>query len=93
MQSGPSNGNHGRGWQQYWAGQIRDKKYYIIVSLVLLIVFLGGAWYGSHRGGQPGSRRILYYVDPMNPAHTSPEPGISPCGMKMEPIYADSEGG
>ncbi len=36
----------------------------------------------------PG-RRILYYVDPMNPAHTSDKPGIAPCGMKMEPVYAD----
>ena len=28
----------------------------------------------------------------MNPAHTSPEPGLAPCGMKMEPVYADREG-
>ena len=96
MQSGPSNGNNGKGRQQSWAEQIRDKKYYIIVSLALLIVFLGGAWYGSHRGGQPasaGSRRILYYVDPMNPTHTSPEPGISSCGMKLEPVYAEGDQG
>ena len=25
----------------------------------------------------------------MNPAHTSDKPGIAPCGMKMEPVYAD----
>ena len=95
MESGPSNGNHGNGWH-YWAAQIRDKKYHLIVSLALLVVFLGGAWYGFHKGGQsagPGSRRILYYVDPMNPTHTSPEPGIAPCGMKMEPVYADGEAG
>ena len=24
----------------------------------------------------------------MNPAHTSPEPGLAPCGMKLEPVYA-----
>ena len=28
----------------------------------------------------------------MNPAHTSPAPGLAPCGMKMEPVYADREG-
>ncbi|MEW6660499.1 MAG: efflux RND transporter periplasmic adaptor subunit [Thermodesulfobacteriota bacterium] len=28
----------------------------------------------------------------MNPAHTSPEPGLAPCGMKMEPVYAEEEG-
>lgn len=38
-----------------------------------------------------GSRKILYYVDPMNPSHTSPQPGFAPCGMKLEPVYADSE--
>ena len=25
----------------------------------------------------------------MNPSHTSPEPGLAPCGMKMEPVFAD----
>jgi RND family efflux transporter MFP subunit len=29
----------------------------------------------------------------MNPAHTSPEPGLAPCGMKMEPVYADGPEG
>jgi RND family efflux transporter MFP subunit len=28
----------------------------------------------------------------MNPTHTSPEPGLAPCGMKMEPVYAEDEG-
>lgn len=40
----------------------------------------------------PGQRRILHYVDPMNPAHTSEQPGLAPCGMKMEPVYADESG-
>jgi len=73
-----------------------EKKYYILVSLMLLAVFLGGSWYGARKGspvGSADSRRILYYVDPMNPAHTSQEPGLAPCGMKMEPIYAESETG
>lgn len=39
-----------------------------------------------------GGRKILHYVDPMNPAHTSDEPGLAPCGMKMEPVYADAAG-
>ena len=28
----------------------------------------------------------------MNPAHTSPEPGLAPCGMKLEPVYAEEDG-
>ncbi|MCK5376552.1 MAG: efflux RND transporter periplasmic adaptor subunit, partial [Acidobacteria bacterium] len=34
-----------------------------------------------------------YYVDPMNPSFRSPEPGTAPCGMALEPVYADGEGG
>jgi membrane fusion protein, copper/silver efflux system len=34
-------------------------------------------------------RKVLYYVDPMNPTHTSDQPGLAPCGMKLEPVYAD----
>lgn len=73
-----------------------ERKYYILVSVLVLAVFLAGVLYGTRRGGQGASvdgRRILYYVDPMNPAHTSQEPGLAPCGMKMEPVYADSPGG
>ncbi len=36
-------------------------------------------------------RKVLYYVDPMNPSHTSDKPGLAPCGMPMEPVYADEE--
>ena len=34
-------------------------------------------------------RKILHYVDPMNPAFKSDKPGIAPCGMPLEPVYAD----
>ena len=60
------------------------------------VVLLGaGVWLGqgkvaflerSGRGG--GAQRVLYYVAPMNPAHTAREAGLAPCGMKMEPVYA-----
>ena len=65
------------------------------VLLLCAVFFLAGAWYGKGRGAGKaglGDRKILHYVDPMNPAHTSQEPGLAPCGMKMEPVYADSEG-
>ena len=56
------------------------------------IVILGRnmVWPNQRRQlSRQGEKRILYYVDPMNPSHTSPEPGLAPCGMKMEPVYAD----
>jgi membrane fusion protein, copper/silver efflux system len=72
------------------------KKYWYVPSLLILlaVLFLAGSWYGKTVAGQnaAGGRRILHYVDPMNPAHTSAEPGLAPCGMKMEPVYADDGG-
>jgi len=69
-----------------------------LVALVVLAV-LGAYWAGSRHGQREagrdesaGGRQILYYVDPMNPAHTSDKPGKAPCGMDMEPVYADVAG-
>jgi Cu(I)/Ag(I) efflux system membrane fusion protein len=76
--------------------QTAVKKYWYVAGVLILLaaLFLVGSWYGQRNAAGPkaaGSRRILYYVDPMNPAHTSPEPGFAPCGMKLEPVYADNE--
>jgi len=48
---------------------------------------------GGAGGGGGGEREILYYVDPMNPSFRSPEPGTAPCGMALEPVYADGGAG
>jgi hypothetical protein len=72
------------------------KTLFLILFFILLIAsFRGGTWY-SHRweGGNDessGERQILHYVDPMNPANVSSEPGLAPCGMPMEPVYDDRE--
>ncbi len=78
----------------YWAKKLQlfQRPLYLTVFLLVLVGFLAVTWYGFRKAGQagtPSGRRILYYVDPMNPAHTSPEPGLAPCGMNMEPVYAD----
>jgi RND family efflux transporter MFP subunit len=69
---------------------------FAMLFLFLLVgSFLGGAWYNQRETGKSqdaqGKRRVLHYVDPMNPAHTSDKPGIAPCGMPMEPVYSDDE--
>ena len=94
MQPDPAKASASRTWLT-WAKNIKvvKKPFYLAIFLALLTVFLAGTWYGSRRGVKPrtaGDRRILHYVDPMNPAHTSPEPGLAPCGMKMEPVYAEN---
>ncbi len=71
------------------------------VLLILLLVFAtAGFVVGNFRnqhhaapGSAAGDRRVLYYVDPMNPTHTSDQPGLAPCGMKLEPVYADGPSG
>src|SRR5512136_1784799 len=67
---------------------------YLAVVVVLVAV---AYWAGSRQGARKTvshasqeTRKILYYVDPMNPAHTSDKPGKAPCGMDMEPVYADA---
>lgn len=72
------------------------KSLYLITILILLVVFFLAGIRFSQRGApfsanEIATRQILHYVDPMNPAHTTKEPGIAPCGMPMEPVYADTD--
>jgi YHS domain-containing protein len=66
----------------------------VVASCVLLLAAIS-FWAGFRIGGggatEPGEggRRVLYYVDPMNPGFRSESPGIAPCGMPLEPVYAD----
>jgi Cu(I)/Ag(I) efflux system membrane fusion protein len=44
----------------------------------------------THATASAVQKKILYWVDPMHPAYTSPKPGIAPdCGMKLVPVYAE----
>jgi Cu(I)/Ag(I) efflux system membrane fusion protein len=68
-------------------------------AALLIVTVVTSFWAGSWRARRPSAadnataaRPVLYYVDPMNPAHTSAEPGLAPCGMKMEPVYAEAAG-
>ena len=67
--------------------------YAVLLALIVIVSFLVGSWYtqrpAPNNNSPAAGRKILYYVDPMNPAHTSDKPGIAPCGMKMEAVYAD----
>jgi Cu(I)/Ag(I) efflux system membrane fusion protein len=69
-----------------------------IVAVVLAAgFFLAGVWYNQRatvKGAVHEGRRILYWQDPMHPAYKSDKPGIAPdCGMRLVPVYADSESG
>lgn len=67
-----------------------------IAAMLVGGAFVVGVRYGETRRATAipgGERKVLYYVDPMNPSHTSDKPGLAPCGMKMEPVYADAAPG
>ena len=71
------------------------KRFLFTTFLLVAVVtsFCIGSWNGHRQSAAretPEARNILHYVDPMNPAHTSDQPGFAPCGMKMEPVYADA---
>ena len=65
------------------------------VGATLLIVM--GAFVAGRYTRKPpllaersGTRRVLYYVDPMHPAYKSDHPGMAPdCGMQLEPVFAE----
>ena len=69
----------------------------LLCFTAVLILVVAAYWAGSsrslqHTASHPSrdARKALYYVDPMNPAHTSDKAGKAPCGMDMEPVYADA---
>lgn len=68
---------------------------FLVLFALLVVSFVAGFRFNQHeesRGAlDTGERRILHYVDPMNPGNIAKEPGIAPCGMPMEPVYADEE--
>jgi membrane fusion protein, copper/silver efflux system len=64
----------------------------IVLCLLVGVLLLAAYWYGYRQGEKTLSaqRKILYYIDPMNPAYRSDKPGIAPgCGMPLEPVYVD----
>jgi len=75
-----------------------SKPTFLVAGVVLVVVAFAAGYFISPGGttngtGGSGEREVLYYVDPMNPSFRSPEPGTAPCGMALEPVYADGGGG
>jgi RND family efflux transporter MFP subunit len=63
----------------------------ILIVVIVAIAFVAGDRYGKNKTGGAGTkaeRTVLYYTDPMNPGFRSEKPGTAPCGMPLEPVYA-----
>ena len=59
----------------------------------IAVSFIAGRHYSSGEattsGGGAGDREILYWVAPMDANYRRDEPGKSPMGMDLVPVYAD----
>jgi len=74
-----------------------------IVTVVLIIIALAVGVYIGPRisdfapggaadvDGRGGEKEILYWVAPMDPNYKRDEPGKSPMGMDLVPVYAGDE--
>ncbi len=71
---------------------LRKRLYVVgVCGLVCAAYFAGQGFRPSVVEGA-GSRRVLYYVDPMHPSYRSERPGKAPdCGMDLEPVYDTGE--
>ncbi|RFF28021.1 MULTISPECIES: efflux RND transporter periplasmic adaptor subunit [unclassified Wenzhouxiangella] len=76
-----------------------NKLQVIVIALAAAAVGFLAAWWGlsgSDSGSQEGSgesgREILYWEAPMDPNYRRDEPGKSPMGMDLVPVYADEAG-
>ena len=68
-----------------------------VLVAVVIGVFVGrsiGDPTTSGDGSAPGGdREVLYWVAPMDPEYRRDEPGKSPMGMELAPVYADEVDG
>jgi Cu(I)/Ag(I) efflux system membrane fusion protein len=64
-----------------------------VVMAILIGVFIGRSIGGPTDSGEGGTARgdraVLYWVAPMDPNYRRDEPGKSPMGMDLKPVYAD----
>jgi Cu(I)/Ag(I) efflux system membrane fusion protein len=61
------------------------------IAAIAIGVLLGQRWNGDSATVSPsnGAREVLYWVAPMDPNYRRDEPGKSPMGMDLVPVYAD----
>jgi len=63
---------------------------FIIIVAGILLVYYG--WPNTQTADKnKTTQKILYWVAPMDPNYRRDEPGKSPMGMDLVPIYADQD--
>ena len=63
----------------------------VVIAALVIGVVLGQIWSADGPTGNrsTGEREVLYWVAPMDPDYRRDEPGKSPMGMDLVPVYAD----
>lgn len=73
-----------------------NKWHVVVIALAAAVIGFIAAWwaFGGSSQDQSGEaeREILYWVAPMDPNYRRDEPGKSPMGMDLVPVYADEAG-
>ncbi len=78
----------------------------LVTAIIALLCGVGLGWWltpmtmnhdahstGSTKPGADDKDAILYWVAPMDPGYRRDQPGKSPMGMDLVPVYADRENG
>ena len=62
----------------------------VAVATLVIGVFMGRSWFpqATTESGETAANEILYWVAPMDPNYRRDEPGKSPMGMDLVPVYA-----
>jgi Cu(I)/Ag(I) efflux system membrane fusion protein len=61
----------------------------ILLAIALVVVLFARPTTKPSGAASGGPRKILYWIDSMNPGHKSDKPGKAPDGMDFVPVYAD----
>jgi len=64
-----------------------------LLGAIVAGIVIGGLWWPEHRdvttAPAEGGREVLYWQAPMDPGYRRDEPGKSPMGMDLVPVYAE----
>jgi Cu(I)/Ag(I) efflux system membrane fusion protein len=63
----------------------------IVVVLALGLGLLAACGGKKDEAQKPAEKKVLYWVDPMNPQNRSDKPGKAPDGMDLVPVYDESK--
>ncbi len=62
----------------------------LAIALVVVVFARSNTKPSSTNAAGAGEKKVLYWIDPMNPGRKSDKPGKAPDGMDLVPVYAES---